>query len=129
MRTWSPEPVSPPPGRRSRSRLRVRLAARLETLSGTSHVVLHDLSLTGARISAPLGVREGQDCVLMWEGHESFGRIVWVGGGMCGLFFDEIVPPDVLIATRDRHDVDALPDDLELKREAARRFSSGVSRF
>lgn len=129
MRTWSPEPELPPAGRRGRSRLRVRLAARLETLSETANVILHDISLTGARVSAPPGARAGQDCVLMWDGHESFGRIVWVRGGMCGLFFDEVVPPAVLIATRDHNDKSALPEDRDLRREAARRFSSGVSRF
>lgn len=98
-------------------------------MSETANVILHDISLTGARVSAPPCARAGQDCVLLWDGYESFGRIVWVRGGMCGLFFDELVPPAVLIATRDRNDESALPEDRELRREAARRFSTGVSRF
>lgn len=116
-------------GRRGRSRLRVRLAARLETLSATTSVVLHDISLTGAKISAPASLRTGQDCVLLWDGHEAFGRLVWARAGFCGIAFDRPIAPQVLIATRDRNDVECLPDDFELRRQAARNFSTGVSRF
>ena len=116
-------------GRRARSRLRVRLAARLDTLSATHRVMLRDISLTGAKISDAGWARVGQDCVLTWDGHDAFGRIVWSTGGHCGIAFDKAIDSGVLIATRDLNDSECLPDDLEIRREAARNFSTGVSRF
>jgi hypothetical protein len=115
-------------GRRGRSRLRVRLKASLTTVSSTSRVVLHDLSLTGARVSAPATIRVGQECVLSWAEHEAFGAVVWVRAGMCGLVFEQMIRPALLIHTRDLQDVEPLLDDYEITRDAARSWVSGTAK-
>lgn len=115
-------------GRRGRSRLRVRLKASLTTVSATSWVVLHDLSLTGARVSAPPTIRTGQECILAWASHEAFGAVVWVRAGLCGLVFEQMISPSLLIHTRDLQDVEPLPDDYEITRDAARSWVAGTAK-
>lgn len=116
-------------GRRDRSRLRVHLAASLATVSATSRVVLHDLSLTGARLSAPPEIRAGQECLLSWAEHEAFGAVVWVRSGQCGLVFDRMITPAQLIQTRDIQDQEPLLDDYEGARAAARSWALGSRRI
>jgi len=112
-------------GRRGRSRLRLRLPARLTTVSATTPVILLDLSLTGAKITAPQAAKTGQQCFVNWEGHEAFGTLVWVRSGMCGIAFDRAITPAQLIETRDRFDCDPLPDDHELLCRAALDWVAG----
>lgn len=97
-------------GRRMRSRLATRLPATLVTLFGSLPVILLDISLTGARclvtnnrgITNPL--RTGKEVVLEWGQFDAFGTIIWEGEGLCGIQFDPIISPSVLVATRDIHD-------------------------
>lgn len=112
-------------GRRHASRLRARLRARLVTLSGTYGAVLVDLSLTGARLQAPVEARVGQMASLTWEGFEAFGTIVWVKAGFCALHFDDPIETAVLMATRD---CAQLPSDHELDRHSAREWVQGKQR-
>lgn len=106
-------------GRRGRSRLRLRLPARLTTVTATRPAVLLDLSLTGAKTTAPEGVRPGLQCFLRWGGDEVFGTVVWLQSGLCGIAFEKAITPAQLIETRDRFDSDPLPGDHELLCRAA----------
>lgn len=121
-------PSAPLPnvGRRRQSRLQVRLPARLITLGGTHCAVLADLSEGGARVTGDVsGVRVGGQAVLQWDRYETFGLIVWVGTGQCGLaFYDPITERDVL-RTRVVDERDRLPGDVEQTRRAAQAFVSG----
>jgi hypothetical protein len=87
-------------GRRSQSRLRVFLPARLETLSGTKSVFLADLSTIGAKLSLPEDWCPSGTAVLSWTDHEALGRVVWVKGKWCGVYFEEPLPIQVLVGTR-----------------------------
>src|SRR5215207_2014447 len=90
-----------PIGRRGRNRLRARLAAKIVLRDDTCKTILLDLSQTGARLRAGPGMAPGLQGVLIWAGFEAFGRLVWVERGMCGMAFEQPLPQQVLIATRD----------------------------
>lgn len=98
-----PEPsaVHPQTHRRSHARLRLGIAARVETLDGQQPVRLIDLSQSGAHVilSRPGEIRRG---VLSWLGFEAFAFVVWTDGDRLGFEFDELVPVEHLIETRER---------------------------
>ena len=112
-------------GQRAESRLRVRLPARLITHSGDYAAVLGDLSCNGARIERTNLPSKPGDAVLMWGKHEAFGRIRWCAPGRCGIHFYDPIPFDWVLAARQRHDAEGLPDDRELLRRMARDFVTG----
>ena len=116
-------------GRRNRSRLRVRLPAKLETRTETSRVILVDLSTTGARVLSENLPKVGTEAVLHWDKYEAFGEVVWAEGVHGGIaFFDPLTEQDVL-ATRDLDDAARLPQDRELLRQAARHWVEGTTRL
>lgn len=115
-------------GNRSASRLKTRLPARLITLEGELHVVLLDLSCTGAglrRTALPLT----GEAVLQWFGYEAFGTIRWSESGQCGVEFEQPIPYAWVIATRNHDAAERLPDDHELNRQQARDWVAGRVRI
>lgn len=86
-------------GRRRAPRLRLAIDARLITTWGEYPVRLDNLSETGAHISRPQQDAFGR-CVLKWLGFETWGEMVWVRGGYCGIHFDKPLPEDWVSATR-----------------------------
>ena len=123
-------------GRRMRSRLATRLPATLVTLFGSLPAILLDISLTGARclvtnnrgITNPL--RTGKEVVLEWGQFDAFGTIIWEGDGLCGIQFDPIISPSVLIATRDIHDDFVQQGGLKyLAADSVRDWVEGKARF
>lgn len=125
METHAAKPDEAAASRRVRSRLRLRLPARIETTFGAQDVLLLDLSLTGARVALREAVTVGRDMILAWSLFEAFGRIVWTNHATCGLRFERRLPPEILIATRDLHDC-ALPrDDRTRVRALAKAWVEG----
>ena len=115
-------------GRRKYSRLRVRLPAKLVTLSTTISTVLLDISIEGAKIEAKGDIHCGDQAVLLWDRYEAFGRIAWIDGPACGVLFEEPITPKVLIATRDLDDEQHLPEDRELDRRRVQAWVNGAIR-
>lgn len=97
-------------GRRERSRLRTDLPASLTTLNGVFGAQLIDLSLTGAKVlvSNRHGITEelhsGLEAVLAWAGFEAFGTLVWAEGDLCGMDFERMLDPAIVLETRDLED-------------------------
>lgn len=116
-------------GRRKRSRLRVRLPARLVTRSDTQSVILCDLSLNGAQVTTRDPLRLGSEAVLEWGKFEAFGEVVWCEGNRCGLSFFDPITTQELMATRDIDTVAHLPQDRELVRQTARQWVEGQGRL
>ena len=116
-------------GRRSQSRLRVRLPARVITLSGTFSAILADLSMGGARIQMERALKPGAEAVLQWGPYEAFGEICWVGDGLCGIRFHDFLSPRTVVATRDLDDTEHLGSDRELTRETVREWAEGRRRL
>lgn len=105
-------------GRRTRSRLRVRLAGRFTTTSGRGDATLIDLSATGAQIWLGKAIKVGSDILLMWHEQEIFGTVVWSSEGRCGVAFEKPLSDEVLAASRGLIDPDAAV-------EAAKRWVEG----
>lgn len=116
-------------GKRSESRLRVRLPARLISHHGEYNVVLRDLSQHGASIERAGLPQQSGDAVLIWGKYEGFGKVKWSRDGRCGILFYDEIPPKWLIATRDLDDAEHLPEDRELHRQAAGAWVAGRSRI
>lgn len=116
-------------GRRNRSRLRVRLPAKLETRTETSRVILADLSTTGARVLAEDLPKIGTEAVLHWDKYDAFGEVVWAEGVHCGIAFFDPIPEQDVLATRELDDAARLPQDRELLRQAARHWVEGSTRL
>ena len=100
--------------RRGYSRLRLGIAARLETIAGTQSVRLIDLSQNGARLilSQPGDIR---DAVLTWLGFEAFGSVIWREDDQVGMHFAELVPIEQLLETRQRAPSVVREAELEAK--------------
>lgn len=86
-------------GRRQAQRLRLAIDARLITTFGESTVRLDNLSETGAHVSRPKADPAGP-CVLRWLGFETFGEVLWLRGGYCGIRFDTPLPESWVMETR-----------------------------
>lgn len=87
--------------RRAFARLRLGIAAQLETLDGRQKVRLIDLSQGGAHVilSQPGDIREA---VLTWLHFETFGTVAWSEDEHIGLEFEKPLPVGVLVETRQR---------------------------
>ncbi|GAM05455.1 PilZ domain-containing protein [Novosphingobium sp. MBES04] len=118
-----------PSGRRSQSRLRVRLPARIETLAEDFQVILADLSGNGARFLTDARLPPGSEVVLAWGRHEAFGEVVWCAHNQCGLAFVEPLDRRVLLDTRALNDAAQLPDDRAMLKQIASQWVRGVRRL
>jgi PilZ domain len=116
-------------GKRSESRLRVRLPARLAALDFSLPVTLCDLSKSGARIESAGLPLKCCDVVLTWREFEAFGRIMWSHSGETGIGFYDPIPPEWLIATRDLGEVDHRKDYRESNRRHAQEWVRGQTRI
>lgn len=112
-------------GRRTTSRLRLRLPAQLITVKGTFSAILIDLSYFGGRVLTSCPPMPGTEALLKWDIFEGFGHVVWSGRESLGLNFFEPITAKMLLATRDKDDVSHLPPEWEINRSAARNWVSG----
>ncbi len=93
------------PGRRQAARVRLALPAKVILITGHQPCQLDDLSQTGAQISMErLAPPIGGDVVLMVNGVEAFGTVVWRQGNSFGLCFDEPMPMDDVVKLRGLND-------------------------
>lgn len=118
-----------PRGRRESARLRVHLAARLVSRVGTQHVVLTDLSMRGAQVIVSEPLRVGEELMLLWNGFEAFGDVVWSGPRHCGIRLADPLPAAVLVGTRQLDATERLPAERELTRRSAQSFVKGNVRL
>ncbi|VWX52982.1 PilZ domain-containing protein [Novosphingobium sp. 9U] len=124
-----PSSLHNPPGRRASARLRVRLAARLVSRAGTQHAVLTDLSTRGAQVALSEPLRIGDEVMVLWNGFEAFGDVVWSGQRHCGIALADPLAQAVLVATRQLDATERLPAERELTRRSAQSFVKGNVRL
>ena len=118
------QPCSINRGRRAHSRLRTTMTARIETVWAHQPALMCDLGQAGARFEVAHPVSTGP-CIVKWLDYEAFGDVIWHRDGQCGVLFDELVPAQWLIDTRDREP--SLARNLAREtREAARNWVSGL---
>lgn len=88
-----------PAERRAVRRHTVDCRAKLKMLGGDRDGRLSDLSEAGARFDTPNPPTEGVTCLLSWNGHEHFGKIVWANENGCGLIFERSIPMSIVLET------------------------------
>ncbi|MFM6933471.1 MAG: PilZ domain-containing protein [Novosphingobium sp.] len=119
------EPILPDVGKRAASRLRLRLAARIMTTAQFWPAELLDLSYFGGRIACDAPPQPGQEVLIEWADFDAFGMVVWANVKSCGVCFFEPLQPAVLIATRDRFDVEPVLTSTERARNEAKDYVQG----
>ena len=113
-----------PKGRRADARVRLCIPARLILLGGTRACQLDDLSCAGARLAMTKPPAPGESGVMVVNGIEAFGMVVWSAGDRCGILFDEKLAMDHVV--RLRHFADHYADEHQLALERnARTFVLG----
>lgn len=95
--------------------MRLRIPATIILLSGKYPCRLDDLSQTGARLTIDSAPLPGASGVLVVNGIEAFGEVVWNSMGRAGMAFDEPMPLDQVIAVR--HFADSFAEHEQLARE------------
>lgn len=113
-----------PTGKRNQSRLRTRLRARLVSRLGEERCILLNLSQQGACANVSEDFI-AQDVILKWEQFEAFGQIVWRDGGRVGIRFDQTLPYEWVLATREADANTAPICDVVDARQAAKAWSEG----
>jgi len=82
--------------RRRSQRAAVALPASVVTMSSYQYFELIDLSATGARMRGPTVLPLGRTALFRLESYQALCRMVWAKDGVCGVQFDELIPPRVL---------------------------------
>jgi len=114
-------------GRRAASRVRLRIPATIILLSGKYACQLDDLSQTGARLTIDPPPPPHASGVLVINGLEAFGEVVWSSMGRAGMAFDEPMPLEQVIAVR--HYADSFAEHEQNARERmVREFVMGRPR-
>ena len=94
-----------PSGRRQVARVRLALPGKVILITGHEQCQLDDLSQTGGCITvAGAAPPIGADAVLLVQGVEAFGSVVWRSGSRFGMAFDQRLAKDDVIRLRAIHD-------------------------
>jgi hypothetical protein len=113
------------PGRRQAARVRLALPGKVILITGHHACLLEDLSQTGARVTVSgTPPRVGDDVVLMVNGVEAFGTVVWQSGAGVGLCFEQPMAIDDVVRLRNIHDHYQLLEQ-QAERRRAREFVQG----
>ena len=110
--------------RRAHARLEVGIDARVETFDGKLPARLIDLSQHGAHIVLRRHCEISRG-VLSWLEFEAFGFVAWSDGDHVGLEFDEVVPLEQLVETRNRAPSVVREESLSAE-TAARDWAAGT---
>lgn len=114
-----------PAGRRQAARVRLALPGKVILITGQEPCLLDDLSQTGACVTVGgMAPPAGDDVVLMVQGVEAFGSVVWRRDTRFGVLFEEPLAKDDVVRLRAIHDHFQMLE-LEQNRLRARDFVQG----
>ncbi len=82
--------------RRRSERASVLLPASVVTMSAYQYFELINLSATGAKLRGSATPAVGRAALFRLDRLQILCKVVWVKDGLCGVHFDEIIPPRVL---------------------------------
>src|SRR4028119_629075 len=82
--------------RRRTERASVLLPASVVTMSAYQFFDLVNLSATGAKLRGPATPKLGKPALFRLDQFQTLCKVVWVKDDLCGVSFDELVPPRVL---------------------------------
>ena len=77
-------------------RASVLLPASVVTMSAYQYFELIDLSATGAKLRGSDAPEIGKTALFRLEPFQALCRVVWVRDELCGIRFDELLPPRLL---------------------------------
>ena len=115
-------------GRREHPRAYLVLPAFAEALSGHLHIVVLDVSRTGARLESDRLPAVGKEIILRCGGIDTFGTIVWAASGRCGMQFDEPISVQDLKTLRGLYAAIQRSPLTPEERQAAADWASGLAR-
>ena len=113
-----------PSPRRSASRLRLHLPARLTLIGRSSTCLIENISTTGAQLIVERPPRCGEEGRLQCEDITGFFTTVWGAGNLVGVQFDEPIPLHHILELRRVNDSYSELQQLEVRR-TARRWVTG----
>lgn len=111
-------------GRRTESRLRTNLRAKLVSREGDERVRLVNLSTHGACTEHPHRLTGG-DLVLKWLQFEAAGVISWAADNYIGIRFHEPIPYEWVLATRLSNQGESIERKIDEARRSAREWVEG----
>lgn len=82
--------------RRRAPRASVLLPASVVTMSAYQYLEVVNLSPSGAKLRGPVELQIGKPAMFRLDRFNVLCRIVWVKEDLCGVRFDELIPPRVL---------------------------------
>ena len=114
-------------GRRRSARSDVPVLGTLSAITSDYRVGLVNLSSTGARLSAPDLPAEGEDVMFRADGVHSFGQVVWVRGGQCGVSFESPMATADVAHLHSQPSIWILGMPTPEERAAAQEWQLGIS--
>ena len=82
--------------RRRSERASLLLPASVVTMSAYQYFELVNLSATGAKLRGPATPVIGRTALFRLDQFQILCKVVWAKNDLCGVHFDEIIPPRVL---------------------------------
>jgi hypothetical protein len=82
--------------RRRSARASVILSASVVTMSAYQYFDLINLSATGAKLRGSVFPDIGKTALFRLDRFQALCKVVWVKDGLCGVRFDELLPPALL---------------------------------
>jgi len=110
--------------RRRAARASVLLPASVVTMSAYQYLEVVNLSPSGAKLRGSPVPEIGKTAMFRLDGFQLLCKIVWAKGDLCGVRFDELIPPRVLDSFREAGNTARL-GMLTPAEQAADEWSSG----
>ena len=113
--------------RRRAPRASVLLPASVVTMSAYQYLEVLNLSPTGAKLRGSPHPDIGKTAMFRLEGFQMLCRVVWAKGDLCGVRFDELIPPRVLAHLREAGNTAKLGMLTPDEQQAAEEWTVGLT--
>ncbi|HEY0164290.1 MAG TPA: PilZ domain-containing protein [Sphingomicrobium sp.] len=112
--------------RRRAPRASVLLPASVVTMSAYQYLEVVNLSPTGAKLRGSPRPEVGKTAMFRLDGFQLLCKIVWAKDDLCGVRFDELIPPRVLAMFRDAGNTAKLGMLTPAEQQAAEEWAAGA---
>jgi hypothetical protein len=113
--------------RRRASRASVLLPASVVTMSAYQYLEVVNLSPSGAKLRGSPVPDIGKTAMFRLDGYQLLCRVVWAKDDLCGVRFDELMPPRVLQIFREAGSIAKLDMLTPAEQQAADEWNNGVA--
>jgi hypothetical protein len=112
--------------RRRASRASVLLPASVVTMSAYQYLEVLNLSPSGAKLRGSPIPEIGKTAMFRLDGYQLLCKVVWAKDDLCGVRFDELMPPRVLQSFREAGSTAKLDMLTPAEQQAADEWNNGV---